>query len=149
LKTKRIRFTILIFFLILAFATWYSWMSLSNSKTMQIEAKVEQALSASMENLSPGWPRIETHNNGEVYYSPIVNDPVQEFQLTEHALEILNQDTSVPPLKIIQVSLSKNLGSEEDILVSQAMVEFPLFAGINRTIMIEATDTIPHYRSKG
>jgi hypothetical protein len=114
-----------------------------------IEAKVDQAMLASMESLSPGWPRIETHTAGEVYYSPIVNDQVQDFQLTRHVLEILNQDTSVPPLKITQVSIHNDFGSGEDILVSQALVEFPLFAGIDKTIMVEAKLTIPHYKSKG
>jgi hypothetical protein len=148
-KIKGIRFALSFSLLILALAAWYGWMSYTTSKTKWIEAKVQQAMSASMENLSPGWPRIETHVAGEVYYAPIVNDPVQDFQLTRHVLEILNQDVSVPPVKITQVSIRDNFGSGGDILSSQAMVEFPLFAGIDKTIMVEATVTIPHYKSKG
>ncbi len=110
---------------------------------------MQQAMSASMESLSPGWPRIETHNAGEGYYAPIVNDAEQHFQLTRHVLEILNQDGSVPPVKITQMSLSNHFGSGKDILTGQAMVEFPLFAGFDKTIIVEATVAIPHYKSKG
>jgi len=125
-----------------------AWVSVTQSTTELVQTKIEQALSINMENLAPEWPRIETHNalSTKVYYAPIVN-PVQTFELHRHVLEYLNQDTSVPPVKITQISMRYEYGATEDTLISQASVEFPVILGIEKEMLVQSAVKTPHYET--
>jgi hypothetical protein len=120
--------------------------SVTQATTELVQTKTEQALSITMENLAPQWPRIETHSDlaTKAYYAPIIN-PVQTFELDRHVLEYLNQDTRVPPVKITQVSVTYEDGPTEDTLISQARVDFPLILGIEKEIVVHSAVKIPHY----
>ncbi len=91
--------------------------------------------------------RIEMHNSlaSKAYYSPTVADPARSFELTGHVLEVLNQDESVPPVKLSAISLRIDYGSAQDTLVCQTNVEFPLFGGIYRTVRVSSGIPVPHY----
>ena len=129
------------------FAAWYGWMSFITTKTQQVEARVQQVMTASMESLVPHCPRVEMHSQGVVYYAPIVYDPGCRSQLTQQMLDSLSQDGSIPPVKITNVTIQPNFSSKEDTLVGLAFVEFPLFAGFDKTIEVRSTAPIPHYQS--
>jgi TRAP-type C4-dicarboxylate transport system permease small subunit len=133
--------------LIAVITAWFSWMSFTQSRTAWMKTKVKQALSTNIQRLSPQWPRVETHTNltDQVYYSIIVNNPIQTFELTRHVLESLNQDVSVPPFKMTQISMSYEYGSSEDTLISQANVQFPLVFGIEKELMVQSAIKVPHY----
>jgi hypothetical protein len=120
--------------------------AVAQSTTEFVQTKIEQALSITMENLAPQWPRIETHVATEVYYA-ITVDPTQEFELRRHVLEYLNQDISVPPVKITQISVSDEYGNSEDTLISQAHVEFPIILGIEKEMVIRSAIKTPHYET--
>ncbi len=143
------RAIITIGFVITVFTIWFIWMAFAQAKAQRIESKVQQAMSTSMESLAPQWPRIEIRNSlaGKSYYTPIINDPLRNFELTRHILGVLNQDMSVPPVKVTQVSLRADYQSNEDTLTCEAYVLFPLFAGINREVMVQSAIQIPHYRT--
>lgn len=132
---------------ILAFLAWFGWMSYLKSEADWMQAKVAQAMSQSLESLAPQWPRIETRTSAGSYFSPESSDPVQVFDFTRHTLELLNQDTGVPPLKLLNVSLDKEFGASEDTLIGRALVKFPLLAGINDELVVQDAVKIPHYRS--
>lgn len=118
------------------------------SKNAFMQTKVEQAMSVSLEDLAPQWPRIEVRSASaaQAYYAPIVNQ-VQDFQLDRHVLEYLNQDASVPPLKLSQVAAQIEYGAAEDTLISQARVEFPLVLGIEQELTVQSSIKIPHYQT--
>jgi hypothetical protein len=128
-------------------AAWFSWMSFTQARTAWMDAQVRQALSTNVQRLSPQWPRIETRTNltNEAYYSIVVSDPAVTFQLTRHVLESLNQDTSVPPIKITQISMWYNDGPSEDTLISQAKIQFPLVFGIEKESIVQSAIKVPHY----
>jgi hypothetical protein len=134
--------------LFVVFIAWFGWMSITQSKTELMQTKIEQALFITMQNLSPQWPRIETHSDlsAEVYYAPIINQ-VQTFELYRHVLEYLNQDISMPPVKITQISMRHEYGASEDTLISQASVEFPLILGIEKKMVVQSAVKIPHYKT--
>jgi hypothetical protein len=132
---------------VVIFAAWYGWMSFTTAKTQQVEARVQQAMTASMESLVPHCPRVEMHSQGEVYYAPIVYDPRCRSQLTEQMLDSLSQDESIPPVKITNVSMQTDFSPKEDTLVGLALVEFPLFASFDKTIQVRSTAPSPHYQS--
>jgi hypothetical protein len=123
-------------------------LAIMQSKIAFMQTKVEQAMSIDLENLAPQWPRIEVHSDlaTQTYYAPLVNQ-VQEFQLYRHVLEYLNQDTSVPPLKVSQISAQIEYGAAEDTLMSQARVEFPLVLGIEQELTVQSAIKIPHYQT--
>ena len=118
------------------------------SKIAFMQTKVQQALSTHLESLAPQWPRIEVHSDlaTQTYYAPLVNQ-VQDFQLYRHVLEYLNQDASVPPLKVSQVSVQIEYGAAEDTLISQARVEFPLVLGIEQELTVQSSIKISHYQT--
>jgi hypothetical protein len=62
-------------------------------------------------------------------------------------LEYLNQDASVPSLKISQISAQIEYGAGEDTLISQARVEFPLVLGVDQNLMVQSSIKIPHYKT--
>jgi hypothetical protein len=128
-------------------AAWYGWMSFTTAKTQQVEARVQQVMTASMESLVPHCPRVEMHSQGEVYYAPMVYDPGCRSQLTQQMLDSLNQDKTIPPMKITNVTMQTNFSSKEDTLVGLALVEIPLFAGFDKTIQVRSTAPSPHYPS--
>ena len=123
-------------------------LSLMQSEIAFIQTKVEQAMSIDLENLAPQWPRIEVHSASatQAYYAPLVNQS-QNFQLYRHMLEYLNQDASVPPLKVSQVSVQIEYGAAEDTLISQARVEFPLVLGIEQELTVQSSIKISHYQT--
>ncbi len=134
-------------FLVVIFAAWFGWMSFTTAKTHQVEARVQQVMTASMESLVPNCPRVEMHSQGEVYYAPIVYDPGCRSGLTQQMLDSLSQDQSIPPVKITNVSMQTDFSPKEDTLVGLAFVEFPLFAGFDKTIQVRSTAPSPHYPS--
>lgn len=124
------------------------WLAATQTKIDLIQTKVEQALVSSMENLAPHWPRIAVYSDpaAQAYNAPIVNQ-AQTFQLYQDVLEHLNQDASVPPLKMGQVSVQIEYGAAEDTLISQARVEFPLVLGIEHNLTIQSSIKTPHYKT--
>jgi hypothetical protein len=104
-------------------------------------------MTASMESLVPHCPRVEMHSRGEVYYAPMVYDPGCRSQLTQQMLDSLNQDKTIPPMKITNVTMQANFSSKDDTLVGLALVEIPLFAGFDKTIQVRSTAPSPHYPS--
>jgi hypothetical protein len=139
---------ILIGSLIAAAIVWFSWMSVTQAKTKLMQTKIEQAMSINLQSLSPQWPRIETHSDlsAEVYYAPIV-DQARTFELYRHVLEYVNQDSSVPPVKIAPISVRLDYGASEDTLISQTSVQFPLIFGIEKKIMVRSSFETPHYKT--
>jgi hypothetical protein len=100
-----------------------------------------------MQGRYPEWPRIEMHNAqvSEVYYTPIVTDTAQRADLTKHVLELLNQDPGFPPVKITQIAIRADYRSSEDTLTGYTMVEFPLFAGIEKRISVKSSVPLARY----
>lgn len=135
--------------LLVGLVSWFGWMSFDQSKTQSVDTKVKQAMSAGCQSLVPAWPRIETRSNisPDDYYSPMINNPAQTFQLYRHMLEYLNQDSSVPPVKISQVSMRIEYGSSEDNLIIQARVEFSLILGIEKVFTTQNAFKIPHFNT--
>lgn len=123
-------------------------LSAAHAEIDLIQAKVEQVIVSSLANLAPHWPRIAVHSDpaAQAYYAPIVNQ-AQTFQLYQDVLEHLNQDASVPPLKMSQVSVQIEYGAAEDTLISQARVEFPLVFGIEQNLTIQSSFKTPHYKT--
>jgi hypothetical protein len=146
-NSRRTTLVLLVLFVTVLIA-WLSWIFSTQSKTKSIQSKIEQAMSVNMQNLSPQWPRIETHSDlsTEVYYAPII-DQIQTFALYRHVLEYLNQDPSLPPVKIFQIAVRIEYGISEDTLISQASVEFPLIFGIEKHMIIQSSIEIPHYKT--
>ncbi len=134
-------------FFVAIFSAWYGWMSFATAKTQQVETRVQQVMSASMESLVPHCPRVEMHSQGEIYYAPIVYDPECRSELTQQMLDSLSQDKSIPPVKITNVTIQTNFYPKEDTLVGLAFVQFPLFAGFDKTIQVRSTALSPHYPS--
>lgn len=147
MNRSRFHTSLLVLFSAVFFALWVGWAGFTQAKTHLVESKVQQAISTSIEGLAPQWPRIKIHNSQDrsVYYTPIINDPVQKMQLTRHVLEFLNQDSSIPPVKVTQLSMSADYQPEEDVLTCQVSVVFPLFAGINREVNVQSKVMIPRY----
>ncbi len=147
MKRSSFRAIFAISFIVLALAAWIGYLSYTQTETRRIEAKVQNAISAGVENLAPQWPRIEMHNSlaSGAYYSPIVSDSARSFELTRHVLEMLNQDESVPPVKLSTINLHIDFGPDQDTLVCQTRIEFPLFAGIEKKVDISSSFPIPHY----
>ena len=147
MSTSRRKIVFLVSLPAFIFIVWFGWMSYTQSRTEWIQGKVSQAMSTSIESLAPQWPRIETRSSiaGGVYYAPEINDPQQTFELYRHILELLNQDVSVPPLKVTQVSLTNDIGSTEDTLICRATVEFALIGGIDKEIVVQGAVKIPHF----
>jgi hypothetical protein len=133
---------------ILVFLGWFGWMSYTKSESDWVKAKVAQAMSVSIQSLAPQWPRIEYHTPAGVYFSPESAEPAQVFDFSRHTLEILNQDLSVPPLKLLDVSIDKEFGDSEDTLIGRATVRFPLFAGIDHNLIVQSSVKIPHYTTR-
>jgi hypothetical protein len=133
----------------LVFIAWFGWMNYAQSRTDWIETKVKQAMTTSIESLAPQWPRIEYRGNLSQgsYFAPDIYNPNQVFDFYRHTLEKLNQDASVPPLKIFRVSISKTVGASEDEVTMQAYMEFPLIGGVEKEIVVMAKENLPHYSS--
>jgi hypothetical protein len=126
---------------------WFGWMTYIKSKADWMQAKVANAMSQSLESLAPQWPRIETHSSAGLYFSPEISNPAQVFDFTRQTLEILNQDTSVPPLKLLNVSLEKDFGHIEDTLIGRTIVKFPLVAGLSYELTVQDSVKIQHYQN--
>jgi hypothetical protein len=135
---------LLICIVVLPFIVIFGWMSYRQAKTEFMETKVRQAFDKEVTALSPQWTRIEVHDNSQTYYSPIINSS-QSLELYRYVLEDLNQDENVPLVKMTLPAITKSFGSSEDLLTCQAIIEFPLILGIDRTMMIYSTVKMPHY----
>ena len=122
----------------------FGWMSYKQTRTEFMETKVRQAFDKEITALSPQWSRIEVRSDSEAYYSPIV-DAKQTLELYRYVLEDLNQDESLPPVKMNPPAITKDFGPTEDSLTCQVTIEFPLILGIDRNVMMYGTITIPHY----
>jgi hypothetical protein len=122
----------------------FGWMSYKQTRTEFMKTTVRQAFDKEITALSPQWSRIEVHSDAEIYYSPIV-DANQTLELYRYVLEDLNQDASLPPVKMNPPAITKDFGPSEDSLTCQVTIEFPLILGIDRKVMMYGTITIPHY----
>jgi hypothetical protein len=135
--------------LIAIFATWLGWNSYEQARTQWIEAKVKNALDQSMQSLSSTLPRIKVTDNdsGEVFYAPDLNAQFHTFDLYAQTLINLNQDISVPTVKLTLTSMTEYYGPSDITLQGQTTVEFPLIAGINKTVIVHSSIQIPHFKS--
>jgi hypothetical protein len=131
-------------FLLFAFVIVFGSIFYSQARTEFIEKKVQQAFDKEITALSPQWSRIEVHSDAEIYYSPIV-DANQTLELYRYVLEDLNQDESLPPVKMNPPAITKGFDPSEDSLTCQVTIEFPLILGIDRKMMMYGTIAIPHY----
>jgi hypothetical protein len=147
MRNSRRTFILLTSLPVLVFTVWFGWMTYSQSKIDWIEMKVNRAMTTSINSLAPQWPRIEYQNSlpSGSYFVPDIYNQVQVFDFYRHTLEQLNQDTSVPPLKIFRVSISKTDGASEDEVTMQAYLEFPLIGGFEKEIVVMAKDNLAHY----
>ncbi len=145
----KIRYLVLIILPVAAFAAWFGWMSFVTSRTEWIQTETQAALNAAMESLAPQLPRIEIHDtaSGEDYYAPDIHNPAHAFDLYGQLLITLNQDPSVPPVKVSLVSMSSEYGPTATTLSGQATIEFPLAAGIEKTIVVRTSVQVPHYKT--
>ena len=109
-----------------------------------METKVRQAFDKEITALSPQWSRIKVRSDSGTYYSPII-DANQTLELYRYVLEDLNQDESLPPVKMNPPAITKGFGPSEDSLTCQVTIEFPLILGIDEKIMMYGTIAIPHY----
>jgi hypothetical protein len=131
------------------FAVWFGWKSYEQSRTQWMESKVKNALSQSMQSLAVSLPRIQItdNNSGEVFYAPDLNVQLHAFDLYGQTLINLNQDISVPMLKLTLVSMTEEYNSSDTTLKGQATVEFPLIAGIDKEMVVRTSIQVPHYRN--
>jgi hypothetical protein len=147
------RFRVFIFMglFLLIFAAWFGWASYSQALTQLVEVKVKLALDQSMQSLSTTLPRLQVtdRQSGEEYYAPDLNSKFHAFDLYGQALVLLNEDTSVPLLKLTQVSMSAEYGSSTTTITGQAAVDFPLIFGINKHILVRSSIEIPHFKTAG
>lgn len=122
----------------------FSWWYVTSSKSMFIEGKVKNALSSSVDAISPKTPRIKftDENTGEVSYTP--NFFKNYLPIEENTLLQLNQDMSVPPLKITNFNVIDMGGNLKFNLTIKYQVAF----GINKTIDIYSNVRAPKYKSK-
>jgi hypothetical protein len=135
--------------LIAIFVTWFGWNSYEQTRTQWIEAKVKNALDQSMQSLALTLPRIMVtdRSSGEVFYAPDLNAQFHTFDLYAQTLIILNQDTSVPIVKLTLASMSAEYGPSDTTLQGQTTVEFPLVAGIDKVMAVHSSIQIPHFKT--
>ena len=138
-----------ILLLVAIFVVWFGWNSYVQSRTQWIESKVKNALNQSMESLSVNLPRIQItdNNSGEVYYAPNINAQFHTFDLYGQTLINLNQDSSVPLLKLPFVSTTEEYNSSDTTLRAQATVEYPLIAGLDKEMIVRTSIQVPHYKN--
>ncbi len=144
-----IRTVVIVGMLAFIFAAWFGWNSFEQSRTLWMEAKVINALDQSMQSLSSTLPRIQVtdSNSGEVFYAPDLNAPLHAFDLYAQTLINLNQDMSVPTVKLFNTTISEYYGPSDTTLQSQTTVEFPLIVGIDKIIVVQSSIQIPHFRT--
>jgi hypothetical protein len=143
LKSKKIWIPIVLVAFI--FVSWFSWMTIETNKSKFIEKKVKNAVSSSVEAESPGIPRIKTIENGnKIFYVPDFIDPTQAFSVEENALIQLNQDISVPPLKITMFNIV-DMGGDLNI---HLRVKYDGALGITKAEDIYSHLNTPHYKNK-
>jgi hypothetical protein len=131
------------------FVVWFTWNSFVRDKTLWIENKAEAALANSMTSLAPQLSRIKIvdNNAGETFYAPNTYSLAAAWQVYGEMLKVLNQDVSVPPVKVTLVNVRNEYSDSQTSVVGQATVEFPLWAGIEKQIVIHSTIQVPHYQS--
>jgi hypothetical protein len=102
-----------------------------------------------MQSLSSTLPRIQVtdSDSGEIFYAPDLNAQFHSFDLYAQMLINLNQDISVPTLKLTLTSTTEYFGPSDITLQGQTTVEFPLIAGINKTVIVHSSIQIPHFKS--
>jgi nitrogen fixation/metabolism regulation signal transduction histidine kinase len=147
-NNDRIRIIAWIVFLPAIFVGAFGWKSYEQSRTQWMESKVKNAIDQSMQYLSLTLPRIQItdSNTSEVYYAPDLNTQFHNFDLYGQTLITLNQDLSVPTVKLTLVSITEAYGPSFTTLVGQATVEFPLIAGINKKMIVRSSIQVPHYK---
>jgi hypothetical protein len=140
-------FLLMIALPVLILFAWFGWATYSQSRTNWIQAKVGQAMVANIENLSPHWPRIEYRGSrpGEIYYAPDIYSQAQVYDLYSHILYDLNQEATLPPLKLSRLWMSKDVGDSEDTLTVQGIVQFPSLFGIQKSMVVKSSLKIAHY----
>ncbi len=132
-----------------AFCTWFGWASFVTSRTEWIAAKVTAAITAAMEGLAPTLPRIGVRDatTEEQYYAPEPWNPQSASEVFSRVLVALNQDANLPPLKVTSVVMQNVYGSPDTTVIGQAEVEFPLVAGLYRTLHVHTSIQVPHYNT--
>ena len=131
--------------LALIFAGWFSWMNISTDKAAFIERKVESAISHSVKAAVYEAPRIKiTENEEKVYYAPRFDQYEEEVSLEENVISMLNNDASVPLLKVTMFDVG-NLYGELNIHVK---VKYYVIFGITKTTEIHSHLELPEYETK-
>jgi hypothetical protein len=126
---------------------WCGWTSFDTVRTQWIEEKVKNALNQSMQSLAETLPPIQVEGTGstEKYYAPNVHDPKPAFDLYRQVIVLLNQDVSVPAIKLILVSIQSEFGVSDITLTGQATLNFPLIAGFDKEIIVRSSVQAPHF----
>jgi hypothetical protein len=134
---------------LIVFTSWFGWNSYDQASTKFVEEKVKNALDQSMQSLSMTLPRIQVTDNqsGKVYYAPDLHSKFHTFDLYGQTLILLNEDLSVPTMKLSSVSTSEDYGKSTITLKGQATVDFPLIFGINKEIIVQSSIQIPHFET--
>jgi hypothetical protein len=129
------------------FVAWFVWESLESDKTEWIENKAEAALANSLTSLAPQLSRIEIHypTANETFYAPDIYKPAAAWEVYGEMLKLLNQDESVPQVKVTLVSVRNDYSASQTSLTGQATVKFPLWVGIEKQVVIHSTIQVPHY----
>ncbi len=132
-----------------ALVAWFGWMTFSQAQTQWMQTKVVNAMDQGMQYLANVLPRIQVTDNasGEVYYAPDLNSASHAFDLYGQTLINLNQDASIPPVKLSSVTMTAEYGASETTLQAQTSVEFALLPGINKVILVHSSIQIPHYQT--
>jgi hypothetical protein len=149
LNTSSFRVVTFIVLPLIVFASWFGWKSYDQANTQFVEEKVKNALDQSMQSLSMTLPRIQVTDtqSGEVYYEPDLLSKFHAFDLYGQTLILLNEDLSVPTMKLSSVSTSEDYGKSTITLRGQATVDFPLILGINKEIIVQSSIQIPHFET--
>jgi hypothetical protein len=149
-KVMKKRYLTLGIFAVLAlFGCWFGWKSYEQFKIRFIESKVENALDQSMESLSVSLPRkkIIDRNLGTIFYAPDFYAQHHTFDLYGQTLIILNQDSSVPFLKLSNIAVMEEYNDTDTQVISQTIVNFPLILGVQKNIMVRTSIHMPHLAS--
>ena len=145
-SSNRKIFYIIIPSLLVIFILWFSYMYIVTAKTEFMENKIKSSMYTGLQIVVPNTPRVLYTNDGG-FYAPDLLDPpqnmIQGSKLFDIVLESVNDDSTVPPCKISDISLIMH--SFPDIQATTA-VEFYVLPGITKTITITSSIKTPKYK---
>jgi hypothetical protein len=130
---------------------WSSWVSIVTAQTTSIRNKVQGNLVAAIQIVERDAPRTKVNNaNAGGYYEPIIdmytilpgNTPAWS-KAYEILLENLNQDIDVPLCKVTNFTI----GSNPTSITAHAIIKYEVFPAIVKTINVNQSMPIPHYKN--